>query len=85
MNGGRSMQRVKVYKVIAVPEVPFDEYLEKEIIARGWKIISIAPYTFKKSHLKIKIEPSLEGLNANGYSSFDLAVESWVIIYDDGE
>lgn len=79
------MQRVQIYKVIAVPEIQFDEYLQKEIITRGWKIISVSPYSFKKSHMTVKIEQPGEGLNALGYSSFDLSVDSWLIVYDDGE
>lgn len=79
------MQRVQIYKVIAVPEMQFEEYLEKEIIARGWKIVSVSPYSFKKSHMTMKIEQPGEGLDAIGYSAFDLAIDSWLIVYDDGK
>jgi hypothetical protein len=79
------MQCARIYKVIAIPEMQFDEYLEKEIISRGWKIVSVAPYSFKKSHMTMKIEQPGEGMDSMGHSSFDLAVDSWLIVYDDGE
>jgi hypothetical protein len=79
------MQRVQIYKVIAVPEMQFDEYLEKEIIARGWKIVSVSPHSFKKSHMTMKIEQPGEGLDALGHSSFEPSIDSWLIVYDDGE
>lgn len=79
------MQHVRIYKVIAVPEMCFEEYLEKEIISRGWKIVSVSPYSFKKSHMTMKIEQPGEGLDAVGYSAFDLSVDSWLIVYDDGK
>lgn len=77
------MQRAVIYRIIGVPVAPLDEYLEREFIARGRKIVSVAPHSFKKSHMHIKIEPPGEGMSSTGAASFELSVDSWLIVYDD--